>query len=296
MRGAKDFLMSEPDLGGSPTVRRFVVGAQLRKLREARGISREKAGYAIRASASKISRMELGRVGFKQRDVADLLTLYGIIEEDQRDAVLLLAEQANDPAWWQTYEEVLPDWFHTYVGLEEAASLIRSYEVQFLPGLLQTAGYARAIITAGIPGLPDEEVDRRVELRTRRQRILHGTEPTHLWAVIDESALRRMTGGRAVIQAQIRHLLAVGDRSNVTIQMMPLEPGAHAVDGGGFTILRLPDADMPDVVYIEHLTGAQYLDKPDHVDRYVQVMTRLTVEALTPEGTADALAKILTQL
>ena len=105
-----------------------------------------------------------------------------------------------------------------------------------------------------------------------------------------------MTGGRAVIQAQIRHLLAVGDRPNVTIQMMPLEPGAHAVDGGGFTILRLPDADMPDVVYIEHLTGAQYLDKPDHVDRYVQVMTRLTVEALTPEGTADALAKILTQL
>ena len=103
-------MMSEPDLGASPTVRRFVVGAQLRKLREAHGITREKAGYAIRASASKISRMELGRVGFKRRDVADLLTLYGVVEQTQRDAVLLLAEQANDPAWWQTYEEVLPGW------------------------------------------------------------------------------------------------------------------------------------------------------------------------------------------
>jgi hypothetical protein len=130
----------------------------------------------------------------------------------------------------------------------------------------------------------------------RRQRILDRPEPTHLWAIIDESALRRMTGGRAVIQAQIRHLLAAGDRPNVTIQMMPLESGAHAVDGGGFILLRFPDPDLPDVVYIEQLTGAQYLDKPDQVDRYIQVLTRLTVEALPPDGTADALAKILTQI
>jgi hypothetical protein len=288
--------MSEADLTGGPTVRRFVVGSQLRRLREAREISRDTAGYAIRASASKISRMELGRVSFKLRDITDLLTLYGVTDAAQRDAVLRIAEQANDPAWWQTYEDVLPGWFHTYVGLEEAASLIRTYEVQFLPGLLQTEGYARAVISAGAPELSGDEVDKRADLRMRRQRILSGAQPTRLWAVLDESALRRLTGGRPVVQTQIRHLLAVSDRPNVTIQLMPLHPGAFTVDGGGFSILRFAEDDMPDVVYIEQLTGAQYLDKPEHVDRYLQVMNRLTVEALTPEATADALAKLLVQL
>lgn len=288
--------MSEADLTGGPTVRRFVVGSQLRRLREAREISRDTAGYAIRASASKISRMELGRVSFKLRDITDLLTLYGVTDAAQRDAVLRIAEQANDPAWWQTYEDVLPGWFHTYVGLEEAASLIRTYEVQFLPGLLQTEGYARSVISAGAPELSGDEVDKRADLRMRRQRILSGAKPTRLWAVLDESALRRLTGGRPVVQAQIRHLLAVSDRPNITIQLMPLHPGAFTVDGGGFSILRFVEDDMPDVVYIEQLTGAQYLDKPEHVDRYLQVMNRLTVEALTPEATADALAKLLVQL
>jgi transcriptional regulator with XRE-family HTH domain len=288
--------MSDPDLGGGPTIRRFVVGSQLRRLREAREITREAAGYAIRGSASKISRMELGRVSFKKRDVADLLTLYGVTDSGQRAAVLRLAEQANDPAWWQTYEDVLPGWFHTYVGLEEAASLIRTYEVQFLPGLLQTEGYARAVIAAGAPELSEEELERRVDLRMRRQRVLTRPGPTHLWTVLDEAALRRLSGGRSVVQAQIRHLLAGSDRQSVTIQMMPLRPGAHAVDGGSFSILRFPDPELPDVVYIEQLTGAQYLDKPEHVDRYVQVMNRLTIEALTPEATADALAKMLVQL
>ncbi|HEY6593008.1 MAG TPA: helix-turn-helix transcriptional regulator [Asanoa sp.] len=288
--------MSDPDLGGGPTIRRFVVGSQLRRLREARDVTREAAGYAIRGSASKISRMELGRVSFKERDVADLLTLYGVTDSEQRAALLRMAEQANDPAWWQTYEDVLPGWFHTYVGLEEAASLIRTYEVQFLPGLLQTEGYARAVIAAGVPEPSEEEVQRRVDLRVRRQRVLSGTGLTHLWTVLDEAALRRLAGTRSVVQAQIRHLLAGSDRPNVTIQMMPLRPGAHAVDGGSFSILRFPDPELPDVVYVEQLTGAQYLDKREHVDRYVQVMNRLTIEALTPEATADALAKMLVRL
>lgn len=288
--------MSEAELDGGPTVRRLIVGAQLRRLREQRGITRDAAGYAIRASASKISRMELGRVSFKARDVADLLTLYGVTAPEDRDAVLKIAERANGTAWWQTYEDVVPIWFQTYVGLEEAASRIRTYEVQFLPGLLQTESYARAVIALGLPHLSPAEVDKRVELRIRRQRVLHRSEPFHLWAVLDESALRRLSGGRAVIRAQIRHLLAAGDRTSVTLQMMPLQPGAHAVDGGGFSILRFPDADMPDVVYIEQLIGAQYVDKPEHVDQYMQVMSRLSVEALTPERTADALAKMLVQI
>jgi transcriptional regulator with XRE-family HTH domain len=176
--------MSEPDLTGGPTVRRMVVGAQLRRLREEREITREAAGYVIRASPSKISRMELGRVGFKRRDIADLLELYGVTSTVQREALLSLAQQANDPAWWQIYDDVLPGWFQTYVGLEEASSLIRTYEAQFLPGLLQIEEYARAVIAVGAPDLSEEEVDRRAELRLRRQRLLLKDEPAHLWAVL----------------------------------------------------------------------------------------------------------------
>jgi transcriptional regulator with XRE-family HTH domain len=288
--------MSEPDLGGGPTVRRIVMGAQLRRLRETQDISREDAGYAIRASASKISRMELGRVSFKDRDVADLLALYGIVDPTQRDALMSLARKANEPGWWHSYDDVLPDWFQTYVGLEEAATLIRTYEIQFLPGLLQSRDYARAVMTSGIPAISADEVDRRVDLRLKRQRALSRTEPLGLWAVLDESALRRLTGGRRVIQAQIRHLLAVCDLPNVTIQMMPLQLGGHAADGGGFSILRFPEPDLPDIVYVEQLTSALYLDKPEQVDRYHEVMAKLTVESLPPDATAAALAKILTQL
>ena len=181
--------------GSGPTVLRILLGSQLRRLRERRGITREDAGYTIRASGSKISRMELGRVSFKERDVTDLLTLYGVNDPDERAALVDLARQANSPGWWHKYSDVLPDWFQVFVGLEEAASLIRSYEIQFVPGLLQTADYARAVVQHGQRAADPEEVEHRVSLRVERQRVLTKPDPPRLWAVVDEAVLRRPIGG-----------------------------------------------------------------------------------------------------
>ena len=217
-----------PGSPGGPTVLRILLGAQLRRLREAKGITREDAGYLIRSSDSKISRMELGRVGFKERDVADLLTLYGITDDHERQALLGLARQANTPGWWHRYSDLLPSWFQAYIGLEEAATLIRTFEVQFVPGLLQTEDYARAVITQGNPGAPTEDVERRVGLRRQRQQLLSRSAP-----------------------------------------------------------------DLPDVVYVEQLTSALYLDKLDDVDAYAAVMNRLDVESAPPRETVEILKGIL---
>jgi transcriptional regulator with XRE-family HTH domain len=281
---------------GGPTVRRILVGVQLRRLREQAEISREDAGYTIRASESKISRLELGRVGFKERDIADLLTLYGVTDADQRDALLAMAREANSPGWWHNYDDVLPSWFQTYVGLEEAAALIRSYEVQFVPGLLQTEDYARAVTIAGTPEARTEEVERRVSLRMARQQILRRDNPPTFWAVVDEAALRRPIGGAKVMRTQIQRLLNLMELPHVTVQVMPFRFGGHAAEGGAFNILRFPEADLPDVVYIEQLGGALYLDKRENVDRYVQTMDRLTVDSQPPELTAETLNKILAQV
>ncbi len=197
-------MTGEAPPGGGPTVRRILLGSQLRRLREAREITRDQAGYAIRASESKISRMELGRVPFKERDVADLLTLYQVTDDAERAPLLALANAANVPGWWHRYGDVLADWFQPYLGLEEAASIVRTYEVQFVPGLLQTPGYARAVIAVGNPGAPAAEIERRAAMRMARQEVLTRPAPPRLWAVIDEAALRRPIGGAAVMRAQLR--------------------------------------------------------------------------------------------
>lgn len=287
--------MTTPTTAG-PTVRRILVGAQLRRLRESRGITRDDAGYVIRASGSKISRLELGRVSFKERDIADLLTYYGVEDSEQREALLELARDANTPGWWHDYDDVLPSWFQTYVGLEEAASLIRSYEVQFVPGLLQTEDYARSVIVSGRPELRAEEVERRVNLRMERQRVLsRKSHPVQLWVVVDEALLRRPIGGTKVMRGQILRLLELAERPNITIQIMPFRFGGHSAEGGAFSILRFPETDLPDVVYVEQLVSALYLDKREHVDRYLETMNRLTVDSLTPEISAETLQRLLTR-
>ncbi|MEY9846760.1 helix-turn-helix domain-containing protein [Streptacidiphilus sp. MAP5-3] len=278
--------------GGGSMVRRILLGSQLRRLREAKGISREDAGYTIRASESKISRMELGRVSFKERDVVDLLSLYGV-EESERGQLLTLVREANQNGWWHSFSDAMPNWFQTYVGLEEAAALIRTYEVQFIPGLLQTADYARAIMGLNRPYMAEEEIDHRVDLRMRRQRmVVEGSGP-RLWAVIDEAALRRPIGGPKVMRAQVQALIEMAELSNVVLQVMPFRFGGHAAETGAFSILRFPEQDLPDVVYLEQLTSALYLDKRDDVDAYVQVMERLSVDSLTPEKTVDLLTGLL---
>ena len=281
---------------GGPTVLRIVLGSHLRRLREENHISTEDAGYAIRASHSKISRMELGRVGFKQRDVADLLTLYGVTDPDERAMMLSLAEEANTPGWWHQYGDVLPNWFEVYIGLEEAASLIRAYEVQFVPGLLQTEDYARAVIRLGHSEAGADEIERRVQVRMTRRRCLTAAEPPKLWAVVDEAVLRRPMGGSAVMREQIRHLIDMTRLGNVTLQVIPFHAGGHAAAGGPFSILRFGEEALSDVVYLEQLTSSLYLDKPADVDKYLRTMNRLCVDAVRPEETVDLLTSVLEQL
>ena len=278
---------------GGPTVLRRLLGAQLRRLRERQGITREEAGYAIRASGSKMSRLELGRVGFKERDVADLLTLYGVMDERERETLLALAQDANTPGWWHRYGDVLPGWFETYVGLEEAAALIRTYEVQFIPGLLQTEDYARAVISLGNSAAPPEEIEQRVSLRITRQKLLTRGDGPRLWAVVDEAALRRPIGGREVMRGQIERLIEATKLPGVILQVLPFRVGGHTAEAGAFTILRFPESDLPDVVYVEQLTSALYLDRREDVDSYMEAMERLCVVSAPPDNTAEILSRIL---
>jgi hypothetical protein len=281
---------------GDPTVLKILLGAQLRRLRETAGVSRDDAGYHIRASGSKISRLELGRVSFKERDVSDLLDMYHVGGE-QKDQLVQLTREANATPWWQKYREVVPDWFQVYVGLEEAATLIRVYEVQFVPGLLQTEEYARAVVMQGSPGVSADEVDNRVSVRLGRQRLFAKEENApRLWAIVDEAALRRPMGGRDVLAGQVKRLMEAVSEPNITLQVMPFKYGGHGAEGGAFTIMRFPEADLPDMVYMEYLTGAHYIDKPDEVEVYAAVMERLSVAGTSPEKTRDILADILKEL
>ena len=279
--------------GSGPTVLRILLGTQLRRLREAKGITREDAGYQIRGSGSKISRMELGRVSFKARDVADLLTLYGVTDAVEREALLSLAGQANSPGWWQQFSDVMPGWFQSYLGLEAAASLIRTYEIQFVPGLLQTPEYARAVIMLGHAGVTQDEIERRVELRRQRQQVLDRAGGPQLWAVIDEAVLRRPIGGVEVMKAQIEALIQASKKPNVRLQIIPFNAGGHAAAGGPFAILRFPEPELPDVVYVEQLTSAIYLDKREDLDQYAMAMERVCIDAEPPGHTPDILGKLL---
>ena len=281
---------------GGPTVLRMLLGAQLRRLREHAGVTRDDAGYHIRASGSKISRMELGRVSFKERDVTDLLEYYGVTDLAEREKLVQLTREANATPWYQKFQDVVPDWFHVFVGLEEAAQLIRVYEVQFVPGLLQTEEYARAIIMQGAPGVDPEEVERRVALRMGRQKLLTRENPPRYWVIMDEAALRRPMGGRDVHVAQIERLIDLVGEPNITLQVMPFRYGGHAADGGAFTIMRFPETDLPDVVYMEYLTGAHYIDKPEEVERYAAVMERLSVAGTSPDRTREILTGMLKEI
>ncbi len=277
-----------------PTVLRMGLGIQLRSMREKAGLTQDTAGYAIRASAAKISRLELGRVRFKERDIADLLTLYGIVNPDERYQLLRLGRQANAPGWWHQYGDLLPDWFETYLGLEQASSVIRIYECQFVPGLLQTPDYARAVTRLGLSD--PVEVERRVEMRLRRQNLLDSPDAPKLWTVIDEAALRRTLVGPELRRAQLDHLIAKTERPNIQIQIAPLANGGHPAAAGSFTILRFAERDLPDIVYLEHLTSAIYLDKRADVDHYAAVMNRLCAQVESPDATGAILEEIRDQL
>jgi transcriptional regulator with XRE-family HTH domain len=275
-----------------PTVLRIALGGQLRRLREEQGIGQEAAGEAIRGSHAKISRLETGRTGFKERDIRDLLSLYGLTDVAECDAFVDLARQANQPGWWHRYSDLLPQWFETYIGLEQAASSVRTYEAQFVPGLLQTADYARSVVMLG----HEDDTDRRVDMRMRRQKILTRPEPPTVWAVVDQGALHRPVGGAEVLRKQLLHLIEMTELPNVTIQVLPYTAGGHAAAGGSFSILRFDERELPDIVYTEQLASALYLDKRQDLELYLTVMDTLSVQADPPEQTADFLTSLLAEI
>ena len=269
---------------------RVILGARLRRLREAARVTPERAGYEIRASVSKISRMENGRVALKLRDVRDLLALYRVTGDAARQEVLALAERANSPPWWAQYGDVIPGWLEPYLGMEAAASVIRNFETRYVPGLFQTEAYAWAVTMLG--GAP-EQVRRRVDMRLKRQDVLRGSDPPLIWVVMDEAALRRPAGARDVMIAQLRRLIEVASLPHVTMQVVPFSHGCHAAEGSAFTLLRFDEPDTPDTVYIEHLTTALYLSKRADVEHYLEVMNAVSAQALKPTSTARFLRQII---
>ncbi|HLU58319.1 MAG TPA: helix-turn-helix transcriptional regulator [Pseudonocardia sp.] len=278
------------------TARRIVLGTQLRRLRERAGISRADAGYMIRASDSKVSRLELGRVAFKERDVADLLTMYGISDPEEREQFLAMVRKANEPGWWRRYTDVVPSWFQEFIGLEESASRIHTYELQFVPGLLQTEAYVRAVLTRGRPDYAPPDIEKRINLRMQRQALITASpNPPKYWAIVDESVIHRPIGGRKVLREQLKFLLEQSKQPHITIQIVPNALSGYAAEGP-FQLLRFAEPELPDVVYIEHLGGAVMLDGVEEIEIFSRALDRLTVDAETPDRSRQMLAKAIAEL
>jgi transcriptional regulator with XRE-family HTH domain len=285
--------VTEEQLRGGPTVRRMLLGAQLRRLRTEAGLSREDAGEAIRASPWKIHRLENGQVGARDRDIADLVARYGVTDPVEIASFVALAREANQPGWWNPYGDLLPQWFRAYVDLEAVAAQIRTYQGQLVPGLLQIEAYMRALMHSTLRDRRPEEIDRRVSVRLTPQQLLTRDDGPQLWAVLDEAALRRPVGGVKVLRAQLQRLIEATTLPRVSLQVLPFEAGAHAAMVGAFSILRFADPELPDVVYLEHVTDADYLDKPEDVEAYAHIMSSVGVRAVPPEQTADLLDRLL---
>jgi transcriptional regulator with XRE-family HTH domain len=276
-------------------VRYLVLGVQLRLLREASGIPAELAAEAIRCTQVKISGLEHGRLNLRERDVADLLTLYGVTDAAERAALLDLPKDAGIPGWWHAYSDTLPSWFQPYTSLAASASVIRTYQVQYVPELLQTADYSRALIEHGCrPG--GDKIPMRTELQVRRQEVLRAPNPPLLWAVVDEAALRRPVGGKKVFREQLKYLIELADQPMVTLQILPFSAGAHLAMVEQSTILRFAQTDIPDVVCIEQLTGALYLEEQDAVDSYIQSMDLICQHALPVNCTERVINNILADI
>ncbi len=279
----------------SPTVRRRRLALELRRFREAARMTCEDVAEHLECSTSKISRIETGRVRVSPRDVRDMLDLYRV-PEPQRDSLVQLARESRQKGWWHAYSDTIEPRFATYIGLESAASEIRIYEVTLIPGLLQTEDYARAVIAAGaVEGSP-EAVERNVAFRMARQPALTSEDPPQLWAVLDEAALRRQVGGPGLMRLQLDHLLDLGGLPNVAIQVLPFGAGAHPAMGRPFVILAFPERADPDVVYLEDLTSALYVENVDEVDRYNVFFNHLRATALSFEDSAELITSVLKDL
>ena len=268
----------------TPTGRRRRLGAELRRLREAAGLTIETVAEELECSPSKVSRIETGQVSATPRDVRDMLGLYRV-DDDRLEAMVQVAREARQRGWWQKFVDV-PDGVPAYVGLETAATSMDVYMALLVPALLQTPDYARAVIAAVRPDLPPKELDRRVELRLRRQDLLDQERPPRMRVLLDDTVLRRPVGGPAVMAAQRRRLLADAGRPAVTIQVLEVGAGAHAGMDGPFTIFGFPAPAERDVVALDSAADALYLEEPQDVARYRRVFELLLPAARSPEESA----------
>lgn len=270
----------------SPTARRRRLATALRNMREARNLSCTDVGKAVGWSESKVSRIETGRVGISQPDLERLLDLYEVAG-DQRAALLMLRRQATHRGWWHSYADALPAWFEDYVGLEDGAKSLLTYENQLVPGLMQTQDYASAVIRAARPWLDSDEVERELAARATRQALLAGPDPLQVWAVLDEAVLRRKVGGAAAMRAQLDRLGEIAALRAVTLQVLPFDAGAHASMGTSFILLQFPEPGDTSIVYIEDHTSSQYLELPADIERYTLVFDHLRASALSPEQSVE---------
>ncbi|MBT2416651.1 helix-turn-helix domain-containing protein [Streptomyces sp. ISL-22] len=277
----------------APTVGQVVLGKRLQELREAAGLGREEAARVLRVAAATVRRMETAEVSLKIPYVQVLLETYGV-PEDEAAAFVELAEEANQPGWWQRFHDVLPDWFSLYVSLEGAARIIRSYEPHFVPGLLQTEEYARAVLEAGTIGQTGPEtIERHVSLRMARQRLLERPDPPHLWVIMDETVLRRPVSSRAeVMRDQLDKLLEFAGRDRVTLQIAEFASGPHPGTYAPFTLFRFAEPELPDMVYTEYLTGALYLDSRKEVAAHLEVLDHMSTVAASAERTKKILREL----
>ena len=275
----------------SPTVRRKRLGIELRRLREEAGFTCEDVGRQLECSGTRISRIETGRINVRPGDVREMLEIYGVTVTEA-DSLVQLAREARRKGWWHTYGRVLPTWFEAFVGLESEAVRLRDFQPLVMPGLLQTEEYARAVLRAAPNAGSTEDIERQVALRMDRQAILAQPSPPDLWMVLSESVLRADVGGPAVMCAQLRRLLEVAERPNVTLQVLPFSNAAHVDPISPFTILEFPEAADPTVVYLEHLTGCLFLETVDEIRRYTVVFDHLRAEALGIGQSADLIAEM----
>ncbi|WP_044376265.1 helix-turn-helix domain-containing protein [Streptomyces noursei] len=273
----------------NPTVRRRRLGQELRRLREDKGLTAEQVAERLLVSQSKISRLENGRRSISQRDVRDLCGVYEVDDRRIVDSLMQMAKDSRQQGWWHAFGDIP---YSVYIGLETEAASLRTYESLLAPGLLQTPGYTEAVIPGAVPELAPEDLEKRIQVRMRRQdRVRDQERPLRLWIVLDESALRRVVGSHLVMREQLEHLVEVSTLPHVTVQVLPYDTGAHAGMSGTFSILEFDDAADSSVVYIEGVTSDLYLEKTNDVHKYTIMYEHLRAQALSADASREFIAE-----
>jgi hypothetical protein len=281
----------------SPTVKRRRLAAELRRYREGSALTIDEVADRLEWSTAKISRIENARVSVLPRDVKFLLSAYGLTDGDEAwDVLLTLARESRQKGWWQQYGEAVPDWFEVFVGLEAEASTIWGYDAEFVPGILQTEEYARAVHRAQLITATEEEINRLVRVRMERQGLLTSDDAPQLWLILNEAVIRRMVGGETVMRQQLERLIEASNLPNMTLQVVPFNVGAHPAMDGSFNLLGFPEPTDPQIVYVEYHTGALYLEKTAEVRRYRLMFDHLRASAQSTDASRTLMARAVEEL